>query len=359
MKNIKTAFVTFFPVKPNNMGSSTVINSRFKYWPGEKKIFQLSTKNINSKFVITILLKKENPINKILSLPSIIFKIFKFLNNHKNNFIVIEGASWIFYSFIILIFFKVLLPKTKLIYFSHSIESEIRKKYSNKFIYLLTFYLEKFVLKYSDIATSVSNIERKKFKKIYNKETVLFPNAISVETKIGKKNVKNKYIIYCGSYHYHPNKVAIDYLNKIYMPKISKKFPNIKLILTGGGYNKKFPWLINKGIVEKKMLYNLIYFSEFMCVPLNFGSGTRIKILEALSLGTIVLSSKKGIEGIDLHNIKPPFMFKNEKELFNISKKIILNNRKIKLKSKKNKTYFINKYSMKKNLRIFLNDFLY
>ena len=29
------------------------------------------------------------------------------------------------------------------------------------------------------------------------------------------------------------------------------------------------------------------------CVPLKFGSGTRIKIMEALSLGAIVISSKK------------------------------------------------------------------
>ena len=43
------------------------------------------------------------------------------------------------------------------------------------------------------------------------------------------------------------------------MPNIVKKFPKIKLILTGGGYNKKFPWLVNKGIVSKKNLYKLIY----------------------------------------------------------------------------------------------------
>ena len=30
MKNNKTAFVTFFPINPNNMGSSTVVNSRFR-----------------------------------------------------------------------------------------------------------------------------------------------------------------------------------------------------------------------------------------------------------------------------------------------------------------------------------------
>ena len=70
------------------------------------------------------------------------------------------------------------------------------------------------------------------------------------------------------------------------MPELTKFFPNLKLVITGGGFNKKiFPWLINKKIISKKELYNLIYFSKCMCVPLKFGSGTRIKIIEALSLG--------------------------------------------------------------------------
>ncbi len=37
MKKFKTAFLTFFPVIPDNMGSSAVVNSRFKSWPYEKK----------------------------------------------------------------------------------------------------------------------------------------------------------------------------------------------------------------------------------------------------------------------------------------------------------------------------------
>ena len=35
----KTAFITFFPIKPDNMGSSAVINSRYKSWPQKKKDF--------------------------------------------------------------------------------------------------------------------------------------------------------------------------------------------------------------------------------------------------------------------------------------------------------------------------------
>jgi hypothetical protein len=77
-----------------------------------------------------------------LKLPEIIFKINRYLKKTQKKIIIIEGASWIFYSFTIMFFFKIFKKNVKIIYISHSIESEIRKKYSNKFIYFLTKVLE-------------------------------------------------------------------------------------------------------------------------------------------------------------------------------------------------------------------------
>ena len=349
MSKFKTAFITFFPVVPDNMGSSAVVNSRFKNWPYVKKLFQIShVKKINNHKIKTIFIKKENPINKIIKLPELIFKIFQFLKKSKNNLIIIEGASWIFYSFIVLFSFKILLPNSKIIYFSHSIESEIRKKYSSVLIYHLTKFLEKLVFKYSLISTSVSKIEQKKIIKLYNHKTILYPNALTLNRKIKKQILLKNYIIYSGSYLYRPNKNAIDILNKKIMPKLTKKIPNLKLVLTGGGFNKKIPWVINKGIVKKRDLYNLIYYSKCMCVPLKFGSGTRIKIIEAMAIGAIVVSTPKGIEGIDLKTKNPPFITGSTKKIISTIVTIINKNKIIKKKSIEQRDYYIEKYSMKK-----------
>ena len=48
----------------------------------------------------------------------------------------------------------------------------------------------------------------------------------------------------------NPTKI-IDFLNYSIMPELIKKFPNLKLVITGGGFDQNFPWLINKGIVKK------------------------------------------------------------------------------------------------------------
>ena len=359
MKKFKTAFITFFPVVPDNMGSSAVVNSRFKSWPYEKKIFQLShIKKINNKYLKTIFIGKENPLNKIFSLPILIFSVFSYLKSSQNKTIVIEGASWIFYSFFVFLFLKFLLPNSKIIYISHSIESEIRKKFSNTFIYLLTKYLERLMFKYVDISTSVSKYEKNKIKKIYNTSTVLYPNAININYKNKKNKIKEDYIFYSGSYLYKPNKKAIDYLNSNVMPSLLKKYPKLKLVLTGGGFKKKYPWIINKKIVPKKDLYNLIYHSKCVCVPLDFGSGTRIKIIEALSIGAIVISSQKGIEGIELDKKNPPYVIKNSNKFIKIINYVIKNNRIIKKKSIRSKNYYLKKYSMKNITDNFLKNYL-
>ena len=192
MTKCRTAFVAFFPINPNNMGSSTVVNSRFKYWPKGKKIFQIShLKKINNPNLNTVFINKETPIRKILKLPKLILEIYKYLKYSQKKILLVEGASWIFYSFFTIFFIKRIIPDCKIIYISHSIESEIRKKYSNYFIYIITKILENLVFKISDLSTTVSNNEKKKIFKIYNKKTKLFPNAIYLDNiKIQKK--KNK-----------------------------------------------------------------------------------------------------------------------------------------------------------------------
>ena len=280
------------------------------------------------------------------------------LKKFKKKIIIIEGASWIFYSFVVFFSLKLLFLKSKIIYISHSIESEIRKKFSNIFIYFLTKYLESFMFKCADIATSVSKYEKRKIKKLYNVNTILYSNAINIDYKVGKKKIAKDYILYSGSYLYRPNKNAIDYLNNNIMPTLLTKHPTIKLVLTGGGFKKKYPWVINKNIIPKKELYNLIYHSKCLCVPLKFGSGTRIKIIEALSIGAIVISSLKGIEGIELNKKNPPFVLKNNKNFLNTIDNVIKNNKSIKKKSIIEKKFYLKKYSMREITNNFLKNCL-
>ena len=347
---MKTAFICFFPVFPTNMGSAEVIRSLFLCWPGQKKLFQIShlNNNINKNNLYSKKIFKEKPILKILCIPFLIYKILKYLGKTEKQLLVIEGPSWIGYSFIALIIIKIFSPSTKVIYHSHSIEFEVRKMMSSNFMANFSRKLENFVFNNSDLCTSVSNVEMNKIKKLYGVRCINLKNGVSKKVlKFKKKKIKFDYIIYTGSYKYLPNKDAIDYLVDILMPKLIKKFPNLKLVLTGGGYEKKKNYIINYGIVSKPRLLNLIYNSKLMVLPIDKGTGTRVKIIEAMLIGAKILTTKKGIEGILFKRKKSPIVIK--KEFFY---KCIIKNLKHDLKENKLGQLY-NNYSMEK----IVNDF--
>ena len=355
----KTAFISFYTVFPSNMGSSEVSSSFFESWIGKKKIFQIShIKKINNKKVHTNFITKENPINKLFKIIPLVFEVKKYLVNSKKSNVIIEGPSWIGYSFFFFIILKVLLPRTFFIYHSHSIEYEIRKKNSNFFICFITKIMERYIFNNVDLATSVSIKEKIKIKNLYNKKTIILPNGIhlkKLKNKKIKKSSLKKYIFYSGSYLYRPNKKAIDLLNNYFMPRLIKIFPDLKLVLTGGGCTLKNSWLINFGIIKKDYLVNLLKNSQLVLTPIYEGYGTRIKIIEALMLGVPVISSPKGIEGINYkpNIIRNPFVHKNKNILLKHTINVLNNNQFYKKDSHQNKKKYIAIYSMMKIVRKF------
>ena len=351
----KFAFAAFYPVLPNISGSSEVSGSFFRYWPSNNKKFfyitHLRNNNDNNKKFQQIKIFKENTYFKIISLISLCYKIIKFLKKTKRPYLIVEGPSWIFYSYVTITIIKFFIPNAKIIYHSHSIEYEIRKKFNNKIISYVTFLLEKKVFNTSNFSTSVSKTECKKIYSLYKKETIIFENGIDLDyiKKITKKKVNYKYIIYTGSYLYKPNKEAIDVLVKYVMPKILIEHPDIKLIITGGGYQEKKQnhWLINKGKIKKEELYHYLKNAECLVTPLLYGSGTRIKIIESLCIGTKIVTTSIGINGINFLNRKNNnITITDDIKLFPVSINKLLKN-KNNHTNKKDIMFYRNQFSMK------------
>lgn len=362
-KMTKFAIINFFPVVPTNMGSAEVVLSFFSCISQSKKIFQIShLKKINNKEIKTFFIKKENSFLKIINIPFLILDVIKYLSGTKKPVAIIEGPSWIGYSFFSIILLKIFLNKCLIIYHSHSIEYEIRKENSNFIIAYLTKHLEKMVYKICDISTSVSQIEKRRLKKLYGVDTLLVPNGVSIKRlriRKGVRLVKGKYIIYPGSYSYKPNKIAIDILTAKILPSLNLNFPDLKLVLTGGGYDTQKKNIINLGIVPKQSLVRLIKDSEFLCLPIQSGSGTRIKIIEALILGKIIITTTKGIEGIGYAlNKNPPFVENNLNKFVKICTQVLQNKKNFESISKKHSKFFEKNYGMENISKRFINTIL-
>lgn len=113
-------------------------------------------------------------------------------------------------------------------------------------------------------------------------------------------------LIYSGALTYSANFDAVDYfLGKIF-PLIRRERPETRLLVTGrqdGALLERLPKI--DGVIYTGYLQDIrptLARSTASIVPLRKGGGTRVKILEALALGTPVISTSKGAEGLDLIN---------------------------------------------------------
>jgi len=115
-------------------------------------------------------------------------------------------------------------------------------------------------------------------------------------------------LIFTGALTFRANYEAVSYfLEKIY-PLIKRELPGVRFCITGRNEGiplplaEQDPSVTMTGFVDD--VYPLIANSWLSVVPLLTGGGTRFKILEALALGTPVVATSKGAEGLTLESGK-------------------------------------------------------
>jgi polysaccharide biosynthesis protein PslH len=117
--------------------------------------------------------------------------------------------------------------------------------------------------------------------------------------------VERARVVYTGSLTYSANREAVDFFVRQVWPGVKRMEPAARFVVTGALPD---PSTVNGlGEAEGVTLAGLVddyptfvSSSGVLAVPLSSGGGTRIKILEALALGCPVVTSPKGVEGLDL-----------------------------------------------------------
>lgn len=106
-------------------------------------------------------------------------------------------------------------------------------------------------------------------------------------------------LIFTGALSYFANLEGIRwFLSEVY-PIVQAKVPAVKLVITGKNEGVTLPAADNvtlTGFVEDVRPF--IASARVSLAPLHVGGGTRLKILEAMALGTPVVATGKGAEGL-------------------------------------------------------------
>ena len=130
----------------------------------------------------------------------------------------------------------------------------------------------------------------------------IIPNCVSFSDYQNISKLHEPYqLIFSGSFRYFANHDAmVWFLDQIY-PLIQARIPEVQLIITGDRANLPLPkakGVTLTGYVPEIKPY--IANASISIVPIRLGGGTRLKILEAMALGTPVVSTSKGAEGLDV-----------------------------------------------------------
>lgn len=178
------------------------------------------------------------------------------------------------------------------------------------------------VAKQVDVLGYVSEVDRawltmKLHEQAVEKPTYLVPNGVDTQyfSRSGEKDGWPSLIFGITNFRYFANIDAAFYFYKKIWPLVKQKIPAVVWYVVGKklspGLQMLFSNDVNKitgsgimvtGAVSEEEKMHYLSKSWVFIAPLRVGSGTKLKILEAMSMELPVVTTSVGIEGIEAHD---------------------------------------------------------
>jgi polysaccharide biosynthesis protein PslH len=210
-------------------------------------------------------------------------------------------------------------PQTLHIYDAHNVDSELwlqlhktEAKPELKNYAEAALAVEKHLYKTVSLCFACSGVDKQKLEKLNAGllKIQVIPNGVDTDsrrydTNREKHSISN--ILFCGTLDYAPNMRGVIWFYENVFPLVKKERNDLTFTIVGkmntpGLYEKlqADPAVRFIGPVESVQPYYRE--SSLLVVPLLNGSGTRLKILEAMGMGSPVVSTSVGAEGLELEN---------------------------------------------------------
>ncbi len=234
-------------------------------------------------------------------------------------------------------------PHTRIVFRPHNTEyliwSHLAREEKNllrkSYFHLLTRQILKYEKRISRrfrYLLPISEQDAKIFR-TWNSQACLqvLPYGIDLPEEAGKTQSRPAALLFLGALDWRPNIQGLEwFLNKVW-PPLSKRFPDLFFHIAGRNPDLRLKEKIEHHNPSKKIIFHgevdntvdLFDRSTHFIVPLFAGSGIRIKILEAISRGMVVISTPTGAAGLPLGNNEHILLAKTPEEfLITLSKAV-------------------------------------
>ena len=152
---------------------------------------------------------------------------------------------------------------------------------------------------------AVSDQERRIFESFAPGRVDLVPNGVDAdEHRFRASPAAGREILFVGSLDYGANVDAIQYLVRAVAPQL--RSPGARFTVVGSNPGRAIRTAAARSSIAVDLRGQVPSVEEYFrrarafAVPLRFGGGTRLKILEALARGVPVVTTTIGCEGLDL-----------------------------------------------------------
>jgi glycosyltransferase involved in cell wall biosynthesis len=136
-----------------------------------------------------------------------------------------------------------------------------------------------------------------------------------------KSNTQNISLFFIGSLDWKPNQEGLLwFLHKVW-PICHAKFPHISFYVAGRKMPEKIKQMTLDGVFMMGEVDDAVAFvnqHDIAIVPLLSGSGMRAKIIEAMALGKVVITTSIGLEGIEAQDTLDVCLANSPEEFINV-----------------------------------------
>lgn len=242
-------------------------------------------------------------------------KLIHILSEKKFDVIILEGLYMFPYISDIRKY-----SEAKVVFKAHNIEHEIWERvvanepsfFKREYLKILSHRIKRMEINYINKADSLVTFTQRDaniFNSLGNKLPVhIAPAGIDTSHLIpDQKNKVFPSLFYIGALDWAPNQEALMWFLRKVWTTFREKYPDIKLEIAG----RNAPEWFRKSLQEPNIVflgeisdaYSYMNSRTVMLVPLLSGSGMRIKIVEGMALGKVIITTSIGTEGIDTtHN---------------------------------------------------------